>query len=162
MTLEQELEIEERLNTRKKYRIAEAAYKKSLQAYKAEKENEKVGLFCDMYVMYSAGLEDKISNVQGCLDGDERNYLKTIKEMQDIHTYIIDNPGKNDNEKIYKIMFCVERHVENMGYNFYECMLEKLKEMSSEHYDENTHKFVKAKGYKTDYSKCKKSKQWMK
>lgn len=129
MTLEQELDLEERLNIKKKYRIAEAAYKKSLQAYKAEKENEKVGFFCDMYVMYSAGLEDKISNIQGCLDGNEREYLKNIKEMQEIHTYINDNPGKNDNEKIYKLMFCVERHVENIGYNFYECMLEKIKEM---------------------------------
>ena len=68
------------------------------------------------------------------------------------------------NKQIYTLTKVCEKEVTEMGYNFYECMLETIKEISSRtgHYDKNIHKFVKNKSdeavkkwYKADYSKCK-------
>lgn len=145
--------------------------------YRATNESEKIDALCDMYVfcMNSLGGNLKIAK------DDFKNKNKKIFAMFYASPYfrffllekIESKLMKLKEEEIivdtfnlylYIFMRNVGYEVQLMRYNFYKCMRETIKEISSRtgHYDENIHKFVKdksdeakAKWYKADYEKCR-------
>lgn len=142
--------------------------------YRATNESEKIDALCDMYVFCMNSLDgdlkdiiddleiklfSELFNLKCCkllLISDIENKLQKLK----VEKIIV----KTFNLALYILMKNLENEVREMGFNFYECMLETIKEISSRtgHYDKNIHKFVKNKSeeaikkwYKADYSKCK-------
>lgn len=142
--------------------------------YRATNESEKIDALCDMYVFCMNSLDgdlkdtiddleiklfSELFNLKCCkliLISDIENKLQKLK----VEKIIV----KTFNIALYILMKNLENEVREMKYDFYKCMLETIKEISSRtgHYDENIHKFVKdrtpeavTKWYKADYAKCK-------
>ena len=137
-------------------------FEEMAEYYRAPIGDEEIDALCDIYVfcMNSLKLED-ITNTR-------RRYKLFFKKtheqrLSDDIKNLMENPY--DDVYVYMLMITVEDMTTNfLGYNFYECMLETIKEISSRtgNYDENIHKFVKdttpeavKKWYKADYSRCR-------
>lgn len=145
--------------------------------YRATNESEKIDALCDTYVFCMNSIDVSFRYLKDMLNGhlkvfiintDRRffllsqieRYLKIYKNIKIKGSY-----AENDFHKhLYILMKNVENEAQELGYNFYKCMLETIKEISSRtgHYDKNIHKFVKDKSdeavkkwYKADYSKCR-------
>lgn len=82
-------------------------------------------------------------------------------EFMEAHIY---NCWGNSDESIYKMMLCVEKTVGFMGYSFYKCVLETIKEVVSKggSFDmanyiiiKDTSDEAKTKWYKPNYEKYK-------
>lgn len=132
--------------------------------YRASNRNEKIDALCDIYVFCMNSLSINIENISKFPRiYFERRYR--ISLLEKINFSLEDNLDSDYlNTILYSLMLSVENEAKLMGYNFYKCMLETIKEISSRtgHYDKNIHKFVKNKSeeaikkwYKADYSKCK-------
>lgn len=172
MTLEQEQHIQDLLKAWREERhlfiesqrdgLIGNIFEEMAEYYRAPIGDEEIDALCDIYVfcMNSLKLED-ITNTR-------RRYKLFFKKtheqrLSDDIKNLMENPY--DDVYVYMLMITVEDMTTNfLGYNFYECMLETIKEISSRtgHYDENIHKFIKdksdeakAKWYKADYSKCR-------
>lgn len=176
MTLEQELELQNLLKQwREERHLSIESQRDGLignlceemaEYYRATNESEKIDALCDIYVF-----------CMNSIDADFK-YLKDVLETSvDYRFYIVsyinnclglvnnNSPVEKElNKYLHVLMLNVEIEATEMGYDFYKCMLETIKEISSRtgHYDENIHKFVKdttpeavKKWYKADYSKCR-------
>lgn len=184
MTLEQELEIQELLkNWRDERHLTLEMQRDGLMGnlceemaeyYRATNESEKIDALCDIYVFCMNSLD---SDLKVTRDGFNKTDFPRIYVLNDCKMVLLseikDNLDKLKLEDIdvnyfnlylYAMMKSAEIETTKLGYNFYECMLQTIKEISSRvgHYDENIHKFVKdkseeakAKWYKADYEKCK-------
>lgn len=134
--------------------------------YRAKNEYEKIDALCDICVF-----------CMNSIDADFK-YLKDVLETSvDYRFYIVsyinnclelvnnNSPVEKElNKYLHVLMLNVEIEATEMGYDFYKCMLETIKEISSRtgNYDKNIHKFVKdttpeavKNWYKADYSKCR-------
>lgn len=184
MTLEQELEIQELLKQwRDERHLSIESQRNGLMGnlceemaeyYRATNDDEKIDALCDIYVFCMNSLDGDLKVTRDDLD---RKIFPRIYNLNDLKLFFI-NEIKNKLEELkaediivdtfnlflYMLMRNVENEPQALGYDFYECMLETIKEISSRvgHYDENIHKFVKDKSreavkkwYKADYSKCK-------
>lgn len=133
--------------------------------YRATNKSEKIDALCDMCVYCINSLNKPIKVIKEDFNFNKLSLVKIDK------LYWINNclsRGKSEkyriNKELYSFIYINQLEIEEMGYDFYECMLETIKEISSRtgHYDENIHKFVKdksneakAKWYKADYEKCR-------
>ena len=167
MTLEQEKYLEKQL---KKWREERALtidpIRKWLEGnvceelakyYKTKNEYEEVDSLCNIYVLCMNGLDEWIKDIRDHIENPYKydNVSVIIGDFLDYYPY--------DNN-IYKMMLCMENMVGEEGYEFYGCMLEKIKEMFSKtgKYDEETNEWIedtsdeaKAKWYKPNYEKYK-------
>ena len=144
--------------------------------YRATNNDEKIDALCYMYVFCMNSLGYSIEHVRKKIKCEDFLNLRLSPKFRFISLDFINNflkKAKKDNDKtieiilnihFYSLMQSAEVETTELGYNFYECMLETIKEISSRtgHYDENIHKFVKdisdeavKNWYKADYSKCK-------
>ena len=179
MTLEQELEIQELLeNWRDERHLSIESQRDGLMGnlceemaeyYRATNESEKIDALCDICVFCINSLED--IDIKAFRENfSERIINSNLFTSTKLTTlYLVDSALKDDivldrNKQIYKMIKVCEREIKEMGYDFYKCMMETIKEISSRtgHYDENIHKFVKdksdeakSKWYKADYESCK-------
>lgn len=177
MTLEQELEIQELLkNWRDERHLTLEMQRDGLMGnlceemaeyYRATNKREKIDALCDIYVFCMNSLPWGVDIII--------NIMKNGATINPFNTYIFEMLHKLNrsfnysnefkiNTALYSIMRSVVYQINELGYNFYECMMETIKEISSRtgHYDENIHKFVKdksdeakSKWYKADYEKCR-------
>lgn len=172
MTLEQEQHIQDLLKAWREERhlfiesqrdvLIGNIFEEMAEYYRAPIGDEEIDALCDIYVfcMNSLKLED-ITNTR-------RRYKLFFKKtheqrLSDDIKNLMENPY--DDVYVYMLMITVEDMTTNfLGYNFYECMLETIKEISSRtgHYDSSIHKFVKDKSeeaiknwHKADYSRCR-------
>lgn len=172
MTLEQEQHIQDLLKDWREERhlsiknqrdgLIGNIFEEMAEYYRTPIGNEEIDALCGIYVfcMNSLKLED-ITNTR-------RRYKLFFKEtheqrLSDDIKNLMENPY--DDVYVYMLMITVEDMTTNfLGYNFYKCMLETIKEISSRtgKYNENIHKFVKdttpeavKNWHKADYSRCR-------
>lgn len=146
--------------------------------YRATNKSEKIDALCDIYVFCMNSLGGDLKFTRNNFEEINKqlpsmNYAalscrffllesieSKLKELKVGKALFIDGL----NHYLYVFMRNVEKEATEMSYDFYQCMLETIEEISSRtgHYDENIHKFVKdrspeavTKWYKADYSKCK-------
>lgn len=181
MTLEQELEIQELLKQWREERhltleMQNAGLMGNLceelsEYYRATNNDEKIDALCDMYVFCMNSLDGDLNFIKDVLKTSVEyrfpllNYINTCLEL--INSNKIDGNcpvEKELNKYLQVLMLNVEIEATEMGYDFYKCMLETIKEISSRtgNYDKNIHKFVKdttpeavKNWHKADYSKCR-------
>lgn len=142
--------------------------------YRATNDDERIDALCDIYVFCMNSLD---GDLKVSIDDFDRTLISEIyitqrfklRLVSEIELKLIELKAKDIvvdtfNLHLYIFMRSVENGALKLGYNFYECMLETIKEISSRtgYYDENIHKFVKdkseetkAKWYKPNYEKYK-------
>ncbi len=177
MTLEQEQKLEQLLkNWREERHLAVESQRNGLMGnlceelseyYRATNNDEKIDALCDIYVFCANSLKMSVDIII--------NIMNNVVAINPFNTYIFEMLHKltysfnysdefKINTTLYSIMRSVAYKTNELGYDFYKCMQETIKEISSRtgHYDKNIHKFVKDKSdeavkkwYKADYSKCK-------
>ena len=184
MTLEQEQKLEQLLkNWREERHLTVESQRNGLMGnlceemaeyYRATNESEKIDALCDIYVFCMNSLDE---DLKVAIDDFDRTLISEIyitqrfklRLVSEIELKLIELKAKDIvvdtfNLYLYVFMRCVENEVLRLGYNFYECMLETIKEISSRtgYYNEDMHKFVKDKSreavkkwYKADYDKCR-------
>lgn len=139
---------------------------KMSEYYKAKDDDVRVGALCNIYTLCMTSLDENVENIRSCVK-QRNNYLSFASTIGDIlaESELDDfDCWGNSDETIYKMMLCIEKMAEFVGYNFYKCMLETIKEIESKGGTFDTHnrtivkdvsEEAKAKWYKADYSKCK-------
>ena len=184
MTLEQELELQNLLKQwREERHLTIESQRDGLMGnlceemaeyYRAINDDEKIDALCDIYVFCMNSFDE---DLKVAIDDFDRTLISEIyitqrfklRLVSEIELKLIELKAKDIivdtfNLYLYVFMRCVENEALRLGYNFYECMLETIKEISSRtgYYNEDMHKFVKDKSdeavknwYKADYSKCK-------
>ena len=142
--------------------------------YRATNDDEKIDALCDIYVFCMNSLD---SDLKVTRDDFNKTDFPRIYALNDCKMVLLSEIKDNLDELkledidvnyfnlyLYAMMKNIEKETIKLGYDFYECMLETIKEISSRtgHYDENIHKFVKDKSeeavkkwYKADYEKCR-------
>lgn len=177
MTLEQEEHLQQLLaewRNERKLSIKEQMdglmgnlFEEMAEYCRATNDDEKIDALCDMCVFAFNSLNIGIEKVRKNI---KEELLSPLFDPSKVDMLSLINNTINSqftyplNKQIYTLTKVCEKEVTEMGYNFYECMLETIKEISSRtgRYDENIHKFVKdksdeakAKWYKADYESCK-------
>lgn len=184
MTLEQELELQNLLKQwRDERHLSIKSQRDGLMGnlceemaeyYRATNDDEKIDALCDIYVFCMNSLD---GDLKVAIDDFDRTLISEIyitqrfklRLVSEIELKLIELKAKDiivDTFNLYLHIFmrCVENEALKLGYDFYNCMLETIEEISSRtgHYDENIHKFVKdksdeakAKWYKPNYEKYK-------
>ncbi|AKT91096.1 hypothetical protein CUREO_1252 [Campylobacter ureolyticus RIGS 9880] len=178
MTLKQEQQLEQLLKQwREERRLSIENQRDGLignlceemaEYYRATNDDEKIDALCDMGVFAYNSLDTGVEDLWGKLNDSLLNTrffpLSTLDEVSQVDYTIKRQAILDANTDIYRLIKACEKETSIMGYDFYKCMLETIKEISSRtgHYDENIHKFVKDKSreavkkwYKADYDKCK-------
>ena len=187
MTLEQEQKLEQLLKQWREERhltiesqrvgLIGNLCEEMAEYYRAVDESGKIDALCDMYVFCMNSLGGGLKVAKDDLEDKNKKILLMYCASPSFKFYLLDNielklMGLKANEIIvdslnlflYAFMRNVEFETQALGYDFYKCMLETIKEISSRtgHYDKNIHKFVKNKSdeavkkwYRADYSKCK-------
>lgn len=167
MTLEQEIELQKLLKDWREERNLKTDHlRKELRGnfceelakyYRNKNEYVEVDSLCNIYVFCINSLNVEIKDIKEHIYS-RYEYDNFSDIMGDFLDYIPYDKG------IYKMMLCMENLVGEVGYEFYGCMLEKIKEMFSKtgKYDEETNEWIedtskeaKAKWHKADYSKCR-------
>lgn len=177
MTLEQEQQLEQLLKQwREERHLSIESQRDGLignlceemaEYYRATNKSEKIDALCDMYVFCMNSLDEELKLLYNkYTSGPVYPAILKYSMRFSILQFIADDTVRhlNVNSAAYMLMKNIEREVKELDYNFYKCMMETIKEISSRtgHYDENIHKFVKdkseeakSKWYKADYEKCK-------
>ena len=172
MTLEQELELQELLKQwRDERHLTIESQRNGLignlceemaEYYRATNESKKIDALCDMSVFCINSLSKSIKEIKA--KAKQNFFLGKIEKLYSVDVCINRNDLDKLDSQLYYFIDIIQSEIEEMGYDFYECMLETIKEISSRtgHYDENIHKFVKDKSdeavrkwYKADYGKCR-------
>ena len=104
---------------------------KMSEYYKAKDDDVKIEALCDIYILCMTSLDDNVEIIRSCVK-QRNSYLSFTNiignvlaesELDDFDCW-----GNND-ETIYKMMLCVEKMAEFISYNFYKCMLKRIKEI---------------------------------
>lgn len=138
---------------------------------RATNVDEMVDALCDITVFYlnSIGSIREKENIEfkpvSSIMFDQVAIFKNVAQKQEI-SYLLAR-GIIDNLFNYNqmnLLILVNNYLARLGYDYFKCMNETIKEISSRtgHYDETIGKFVKdtsdeaqAKWYKANYSLCK-------
>lgn len=140
-------------------------YEELSEYFRAKDDLERIDALCDMVIFCfnSFNLDYKTLEKENDYDVTQIS----IVEITDDLTY---TTGKfmrkdfKDFNNIYRLVFNCEHLCKNLGFDFYKCMLQTIKEIESRkgYYDEKLKKFIKdtsdeakAKWYKADYESCR-------
>ena len=183
MTLEQELELQNLLKQwRDERHLTVESQRDGLMGnlceemaeYYRANDDEKIDALCDIYVFCMNSLD---GDLKASIDDFDRTLISEIYITQRFKLRLVSEIELKLNELkakdivvdtfnlyLYVFMRCVENEALKLGYDFYKCMLETIKEISSRtgYYNEDMHKFVKDKSkeavkkwYKPNYEKYK-------
>lgn len=117
---------------------------------------EEIDALCDISV-FCIGCSTKVKITKS---------LNSYYNLEDIANYYRILKKEITNEKLQELILICEYCVEYLGFDYFECMQETIKEINSRtgKYDDKAKKWIKdtsdeakAKWYKADYSKCKRS-----
>lgn len=133
--------------------------------FRAKDDLERVDALCDIAIFYLNSFDIKYDNQKFLMTDDinihsviNRNY--NMINITSIRTCSVNSDG-------YRFIVMLENFFNNLGFDFYKCMLQTIKEIESRigKYDERLKKFIKdtsdeakAKWYKADYESCRLSK----
>lgn len=130
--------------------------------YRATNNDEKIDALCDISVFCINSLSKSIKEIK--TEFKQILFLEKIENLYSISICINRNDLDKLDSQLYYFIKVIQLEIEEMGYNFYKCMLETIEEISSRtgHYDKNIHKFVKDRSpeavknwHKADYSRCR-------
>ncbi|HED6594860.1 TPA: hypothetical protein R5Z00_000073 [Campylobacter coli] len=124
------------------------AFEKVSEYFKAKDDLEKVKALCDIAVFCFNAFDLKL----GAFSNIKRASM--IHLFDHFTSYFIEHNNKTvynnnkDEDFEYLLIVEIEILVKNLGFDFYKCMLEKIKEIESRkgYYDKGLNKFTKDKG----------------
>lgn len=127
--------------------------------FRAKNDLERIDALCDMAVFSFNAF-----NIKYIIDFEYRSYEvdSIIEDIINDFSISIHNKMIRFEELAYKTIYKIEHLCDILGFDFYKCMLETIKEISSRtgKYDESIGKFIKDKGVYTKeeakkiYPKC--------
>ncbi|EAH9477441.1 hypothetical protein EYI48_08760 [Campylobacter coli] len=133
--------------------------------FRAKDNLERVDALCDIVIFCFNSFDLEFKEIVKIYDCDVTKI--SIVDITDDLTYTTAKFMRKDFKdfnNIYRLVYNCEHLCKNLGFDFYKCMLQTIKEIESRtgHYDENLKKFIKdasdeakAKWYKADYESCR-------
>ncbi|MBX1020825.1 hypothetical protein I9086_00080 [Campylobacter jejuni] len=140
-------------------------YEELSEYFRAKNDLEKIDALCDIVIFCFNSFDLEFKEMGKIYDCDATKI--SIVDITDDLTYTTAKFMRKDFKdfnNIYRLVFNCEHLCKNLGFDFYKCMLQTIKEIESRtgYYDENLNKFIKdtsdkakAKWYKADYESCR-------
>lgn len=137
-------------------------FEKVSKYFRSKDDLERVDALCDIVIFCFNSFDLEFKEMEKIYDCDATKI--SIVDITDDLTYATAKFMRKDFNNIYRLVFNCEHLCKNLGFDFYKCMLETIKEIESRtgYYDENLNKFIKntsdeakAKWYKADYESCR-------
>ncbi|EPE0650346.1 hypothetical protein ACSFW4_001739 [Campylobacter jejuni] len=139
-------------------------YEELSEYFRAKNDLEKIDALCDIAVLIINSFE-----FLQYVSFAKINKKSIFEIMEHLNSYFIEYRDKikyyNEYKEFeYLMIIEIEYLVNILGFDFYKCMLQTIKEIESRkgYYDENLNKFIKdtsdeakAKWYKADYESCR-------
>ncbi|HEH6263712.1 TPA: hypothetical protein SHR85_001631 [Campylobacter jejuni] len=141
------------------------AFEEISEYFRAKNDLEKIDALCDIVIFCFNSFDLEFKEMGKIYDCDETKI--SIVDITDDLTYTTAKFMRKDFKDFnntYRLVFNCEHLCKNLGFDFYKCMLQTIKEIESRtgYYDENLKKFIKdtsdeakAKWYKADYESCR-------
>lgn len=124
------------------------SYEEVSEYFRANDDLERVDALCDIAIFSFNAFDTDYTKMKNIKYYEpELTSITTITDnLSWITSRFMDNDIKNFN--ICKLILACKYLSKNLGYNFYGCMLETIKEIESRsgHYDNKKKKFIKDKG----------------
>lgn len=120
-------------------KLSSIMYERMTDYYKATNDIEKVKALCYMYLLLLKSIYQVVTNFKNL---KLRDYMKNQKDRLFMLDRIdIDKPAIEYADKaLYEFMLNIECEADKMGFDFYQCMRETIKEITV---------------YKANYDKCR-------
>lgn len=131
-------------------------FEKVSEYFRAKNDLEKIDAICDIVIYFFNAFDFKYIAVSSNM------YYYTFSDVVVYNIYslfgartdnlcVVENENDfiNLEKNLNLTMFEIEQLCKNLGFDFYKCMLEKIKEIESRtgFYDESLNKFIKDEGY---------------
>lgn len=140
-------------------------YEEVSEYFRAKDDLEIVDALCDIVIFCfnSFNLDYKTLEKQNDYDVNKISIVEITDDLTYTTAKFMRKDFKNFNN-IYRLVFHCEHLCKNLGFDFYKCILQTIKEIESRkgYYDENLNKFIKdtsdeakEKWYKADYKSCR-------
>ncbi|EOH0422280.1 hypothetical protein ACVQOF_000158 [Campylobacter coli] len=118
--------------------------------FRAKNDLEKIDALCDIVIFCFNSFDLEFKEMGKIYDCDATKI--SIVDITDDLTYTTAKFMRKDFKdfnNIYRLVFNCKHLCENLGFNFYQCMLETIKEIESRtgFYDDELNKFIKDEGY---------------
>lgn len=133
--------------------------------FRAKDDLERVDALCDIVIFCFNSFDLEFKEMGKIYDFDTTKInIVDITEDLTYTTAKFMRKDFKDFNNIYRLVFNCKHLCKNLGFDFYKCMLETIKDIESRtgYYDENLNKFIKdtsdeakAKWYKADYESCR-------
>lgn len=140
-------------------------FEEVIEYFRAKDDLERVDALCDIVIFCFNSFDLEFKEMEKIYDCDKTKI--TIVDITDYLTYTTAKFMRKDFKdfnNIYRLVFNCKHLCENLGFNFYQCILQTIKEIESRtgFYDERLKKFIKdtsdyakANWYKADYESCR-------
>ncbi|EAL1455213.1 hypothetical protein CK593_05300 [Campylobacter coli] len=118
--------------------------------FRAKNDLEKIDALCDIVIFCFNSFDLEFKEMGKIYDCDATKI--SIVDITDDLTYTTAKFMRKDFKdfnNIYRLVFNCKHLCENLGFNFYQCMLQTIKEIESRtgYYDDELNKFIKDEGY---------------
>ncbi|EAH6799131.1 hypothetical protein EI892_01460 [Campylobacter coli] len=125
-------------------------YEELSEYFRAKNDLEKIDALCDIVIFCFNSFDLEFKEMGKIYDCDATKI--SIVDITDDLTYTTAKFMRKDFKdfnNIYRLVFNCKHLCENLGFNFYQCMLETIKEIESRtgFYDDELNKFIKDEGY---------------
>ncbi|EAL9139526.1 hypothetical protein DYU73_06895 [Campylobacter jejuni] len=136
-------------------------YEELSEYFRAKNDLEKIDALCDIVIFCFNSFDLEFKEMGKIYDCDATKI--SIVDITDDLTYTTAKFMRKDFKdfnNIYRLVFNCEHLCKNLGFDFYKCILQTIKEIESRtgYYDDNLNKFIKdtsdeakVKWYKADY-----------
>ncbi|EJB6324392.1 hypothetical protein MSU41_001767 [Campylobacter coli] len=125
-------------------------YEELSEYFRAKNDLEKIDALCDIVIFCFNSFDLEFKEMGKIYDCDATKI--SIVDITDDLTYTTAKFMRKDFKdfnNIYRLVFNCEHLCKNLGFNFYQCMLQTIKEIESRSgfYDDELNKFIKDEGY---------------
>ncbi|MCW1675475.1 hypothetical protein OLS47_00130 [Campylobacter jejuni] len=121
-------------------------YEEVSEYFRAKNDLEKIDALCDIVIFCFNSFDLEFKEMEKIYDCDATKI--SIVDITDYLTYTTAKFMIKDFNNIYRLVFNCKHLCENLGFNFYQCMLQTIKEIESRcgYYNITLKKFVKNTG----------------
>lgn len=134
--------------------------------FRAKDDLERVDALCDIAVFCFNVNDVKFSNYECYMKSDKVDceFFDIVSKINSIIIYKANFEESPVKVFLDTLISLLHKKCKNLGFDFYKCMLQTIKEIESRtgYYDESLKKFIKdtsdeakAKWYKADYESCR-------
>lgn len=136
--------------------------------FRAKDNLERIDALCDIVIFslnsFNIEYEEIYEDLDFCLLPTNTLIANILTELRFASYFYLHNHLKKSKSYISEMLANINLLVERLGFDFYKCMIQTIKEIESRtgYYDENLNKFIKdtsdeakAKWYKADYESCR-------